>query len=76
MELNRKTITESVEITTVKSEGVGFILVNPATFKIGDVAYKLALQGGGLSLVAVEKPDTLVNIDLSAVLGKAAEEIK
>lgn len=76
MEINKKTLTLPVELTTLKSESVGYLLMNPATFKIDEVAYKLSIQGAGLALVRVDNPSVIVNIDLAAVLLNAAEETK
>lgn len=76
MEIKKVNIIENVEATVLQSEGVGFLLMNPATFKIGERAFKLAVQGSGLALVAVDNPNVLVNLDLSSVLARAVDETK
>lgn len=75
MEISKKVLSLPVEMTTLKSESVGFILMNPATFKIDEVAYKLAIQGAGLALVRVDNPSVIVNIDLASILANAVEDL-
>ena len=75
MEINKKNLSLPVELTTIQAENIGFILMSPATFKIGDITYKLAIQGSGLALVRVDNPSKLVNIDLANVLVNAAEDL-
>lgn len=74
MQSKRKELSLPVVFETLTSQNAGWILLNPATFKLNGEFYKVALQGGGLTLVSVDRPNKLVNVDLSVVLAEAAEE--